>query len=108
MNKQDEPSNEALQLAYTSLQDSNFDYIVSDDIIQEQILERVVELLTKNPERLMSILYKIDVQEQRINDVMKNTPIGGIAQHITNLILERMQEKVETRNKYRSQQQNDA
>ncbi|MBX7155840.1 MAG: hypothetical protein U0Y96_03840 [Candidatus Kapaibacterium sp.] len=102
------PSTEALALAYHSLTESDTEIMVADNELHERITERVVELLTKNPERLMSILYRIDVNEQRINDVMKNAPIGGIASRISELIIERMQQKVETRNKYRSANQPDS
>lgn len=77
---------------------------LKNEELKNYVLENVVALLTKNPERLMSILYRIDVPEQRVRQVMSNEPVGGIARMLTALILERMEQKLETRRKYKEEQ----
>ncbi|MFM8439145.1 MAG: hypothetical protein ACKOAX_11760, partial [Candidatus Kapaibacterium sp.] len=73
------------------------------DELQRYVQEQVVALLTKNPERLMSILYRIDVPEDRVRDVMMKEPVGGIATKLTALLLERMEQKMQTRRRYRDE-----
>ncbi len=76
--------------------------ITSDEQLRARIEEEVVRLLTEQPERLMHVLYRIDVSEQAVDAVMKNTPIGGIAARLTILLIERMRQKVQTRRQYRN------
>ena len=73
------------------------------DELERYVREQVVALLTKNPERLMSILYRIDVPEERVRDVMMREPVGGIATKLTALLLERMEQKMETRRRYKDE-----
>jgi hypothetical protein len=73
------------------------------DELERYVREQVVALLTKNPERLMSILYRIDVPEERVRDVMMKEPVGGIATKLTALLLERMEQKMETRRRYKDE-----
>ena len=91
---------EAQKLALQILQDDE-ELVSTDDVLFETVLQRVVELLSESPEKLMSILYRIDVSEEKINDVIKNAPVASIATRIATLIIERMREKIETRKKYR-------
>lgn len=70
------------------------------DVLHRRIEEAVIELLTKSPEKLMQILYRIDVLEERVDAVMKHAPVGSIASQIATLIIDRMREKVLTRQRY--------
>ncbi|MFM2133372.1 MAG: hypothetical protein RL156_653 [Bacteroidota bacterium] len=95
-------SNDALELASQLFADDS--RIQTREDLENYVLENVVALLTKNPERLMSILYRIDVPEHRVRQVMSNEPVGGIARNLTALLLERMEQKLETRRKYKNEQ----
>ena len=95
-------SDGALHLALQLFDDET--HIQTRDDLENYVLENVVALLTKNPERLMSILYRIDVPEHRVRQVMSNEPVGGIARMLTALLLERMEQKLETRRKYKEEQ----
>jgi hypothetical protein len=95
-------SNDALELASQLFADDS--RIQTREDLENYVLENVVALLTKNPERLMSILYRIDVPEHRVRQVMSNEPVGGIARMLTALLLERMEQKLETRRKYKNEQ----
>ncbi|MBL7998171.1 MAG: hypothetical protein JNL32_05980 [Candidatus Kapabacteria bacterium] len=102
---------EALHLALRAVDDDDaFGDSASDalsaDALRAAIENAVVSMLTHHPERLMSVLYRIDVDETRINDVMNNAPVGGIATRITGLIIDRMMQKVATRNAYRRAAEN--
>ncbi len=77
--------------------------VVDDhDALHQRVEEAVVEMLTKNPERLMSVLYRIDVGEEKVDAVMKNAPVGSIASQISTLIIDRMREKIVTRQRYQA------
>lgn len=58
-------------------------------------------LLEKDFKRLINGLYRIDVSEKKVNEVLNLSAPDEIASNIAKLILERELQKVETRLKYR-------
>ncbi len=103
-----EPSSEQRAL-HMSLQlfDPDGEVAPTDELLQ-RIEAAVIELLSTNPERLMQILYRIDVDESRVNDVMQHAPVASVAGRIAELIIERMRNKVRTRQLYREMSRNDS
>lgn len=76
---------------------------LNDD--EEQILNaikgRVGELMDKNPELLMSYLYRLDVLEKDLNKVLKNPSPISLVDSISMLIWERQKKRLETKKKYK-------
>jgi len=65
-------------------------------------LTRIINyLLEKDFQRLLNGLYRIDVSEQKVNEVLNLSAPGFVAKEVAQLILERELQKVETRLKYR-------
>ena len=65
-------------------------------------LTRIINyLLEKDFQRLMNGLYRIDVSEEKVNEVLNLSAPDEIGSNIAKLILERELQKVETRFKYR-------
>ncbi len=64
----------------------------------EHVAERVAELLDRDPELLFSYLYRLDVPESEVNAVIEK---GGenIAFHLAEVILQRQQQRQETKSK---------
>jgi predicted XRE-type DNA-binding protein len=69
--------------------------------LRRQLIERIVELLNRNPEKLMSILYRIDVSEPRVNDIMKKSFPTEVPLHLADLIIERQIAKARSRAEHR-------
>ena len=65
------------------------------------LVDRVNELIIKDFEKLVSILYRIDVSEAKINTLLKEFPDEDAAETIVNLMLEREVEKIKTRKEFR-------
>lgn len=64
-------------------------------------LRKVISyLLDKEFERLLQIMYRIDVPEEKFNHAFQEK--GNIAEKITDLVIERELQKVQTRIKYRN------
>lgn len=61
------------------------------------LVERIVELLTKNPERLMSILYRIDVRESLVNEIFSKALPPEVPYLLADAIIERQMQKVRSR-----------
>jgi hypothetical protein len=66
--------------------------------IVDWIAARVGELLDRDPELLFSYLYRLDVPESEVNAVIEK---GGenIAFHLAEAILQRQQQRQETKSK---------
>lgn len=67
------------------------------DLLLKAIYQKVQEYLAENPELLMSHLYRLDIEESKIQAVLQGLshedPAAGIAQ----LIYERQLERVATK-----------
>lgn len=73
-----------------------------EELLLKAIKQRVAELLEMNPELLMSYLYRLDVLEVKINEVLSpKNPINPI-DSLSALIFERQKKRLETRQKYQS------
>ncbi|MDX1408427.1 MAG: hypothetical protein R3330_09850 [Saprospiraceae bacterium] len=78
---------------------------------EEQLIrllaERIREMLDTEPELLFSTLYRLDVYESKINQVLRShveEPATGLAR----LVLERQKQKLKTRQEYKGRHdQND-
>jgi hypothetical protein len=68
---------------------------------RQLLIDRVNELIIKDFEKLVSILYRIDVSEAKINTLLKEFPATDAAETIVNLMLEREAEKVKTREQFK-------
>jgi hypothetical protein len=61
----------------------------------------VVRLLLYDMERLLSILYRVDVRESKVKEAFVEGKPEQIAFRIAELMIERELQKVESRRKYR-------
>jgi hypothetical protein len=71
------------------------------DEVKQFVKAHVVRLLDQNPGMLMSILYRIDVPESQVQDVLRRVGHDEIPDRLTDLIVERELQKVHLRRKYR-------
>ncbi len=61
------------------------------------VAERVAELLERQPEYLMSLLYRLDVLEEKIVPVMRGQSAEPIPVALARLIVERQKQRLHTR-----------
>lgn len=90
----------------TNVQHQTTPTLTNDAELFGVLEEYVTFLLTKYPEQLFQWLYKIDVSESKVNTVMKTSPVGAIATHLSELIVERTQQKILSRKKYKEDMNN--
>lgn len=70
--------------------------------IRQNVTNVIRELLDKNMEKLMSILYRIDVNQSRTDEIMSSSNKDDVASQLAEEIIMRQLQKIETRNKYKS------
>jgi hypothetical protein len=64
------------------------------------LLQRIEELLEKDVEKLMWILYRIDVNEGKVRKMLEENSSLNYAEVLTDLIIERQIEKAKSRQQY--------
>ncbi|MBU3699271.1 MAG: hypothetical protein FGM33_04565 [Candidatus Kapabacteria bacterium] len=72
------------------------------DELRSLLINRITELLTRNPEKLMAILYRIDVKENAVNEIMSKAFPTEVPIHLADLVIERQLAKARTRAEHRS------
>ncbi len=70
---------------------------VSEEVLLAMLAERIGEMLERRPEYLMSLLYRLDVLEEKIRPAMH--PLAPEPTHIglARLVLERQMQRAETK-----------
>ena len=66
------------------------------------LASRIRDMLDRNVERLLSILYRIDLNQKKVDVIFENTSKDDIAIELARAVIERQEEKVETRKKYKN------
>jgi hypothetical protein len=68
--------------------------------IHTRLAARVNELIKNDFERLVSLLYRIDVSEQKLKSLLRQSPDEDAGNIIAALVLERQQQKLKTRKQF--------
>jgi (2Fe-2S) ferredoxin len=71
------------------------------DEIRSILSEKIKDLMSTNLEKLQNILYRIDVDQQRVKDIFMMENPDAIPSSLAELIIERQLAKVRTRHKYK-------
>jgi hypothetical protein len=67
--------------------------------LQEKLTAMINDLIQNNFQRLVAILYKVDVDETKLKRILKGNFGNDAAEIIAQLIIERELQKIETRSK---------
>ncbi len=70
--------------------------------IKSILVIRIREMLDKNVEKLLSIVYRIDISQKKIDAIFDNLSKDDIASEIADAVIERQLMKVQTRKLYKS------
>ncbi|MCY7411346.1 MAG: hypothetical protein LH473_13820 [Chitinophagales bacterium] len=104
--------NELQTIAAVNIQ-SNFDLeeITGDektfDKIRVLLIDKINFLLDHNFEKLLWLLYRIDVSEEKAKAALAENTIQKPSEVLADLIIERQIEKAKTRIQYRAEHNND-
>ncbi len=76
--------------------------VISLEDLHLILSKRIRELLDNNIEKLLYILYRIDVSQKKTDDLFNNPSKDEIAFLIADAVINRQLQKVQTRKKYKS------
>lgn len=68
--------------------------------LQDQLYVAINHFITHDFERLVQLLYRIDISEDKLRRALQQQPKQDAALLISKLIVERLQEKKESRNRF--------
>ena len=68
--------------------------------LEALLAEMINDLILRDFSRLIQILYRVDVSEQKLKDLLKQYPNTTAGSIIAPLIIERQEKKIESRNSF--------
>ena len=74
---------------------------ISFEQLKEQLSSHINFLIQSDLQKLVSILYRVDVDEAKLKHLLKENPDFDAANIITDLIIERQLQKIRSRQEYR-------
>jgi hypothetical protein len=83
-----------------------YDPVLDEESVLELFTQRVEEMMRDNLDLLLSSLYRLDVEEYKIQRALRSSTIPP-ARGIAMLILDRQKERLRTRNAYRNKEKKD-
>jgi hypothetical protein len=75
---------------------------ISFDLLKERLSSHINLLIQSDFQKLVSILYRVDVNESKLKHLLKENTGFDAANIITELIIERQLQKIRSRNEYRN------
>jgi hypothetical protein len=81
---------------------------ISEEDLEKALSEVIYRMIDRDLEKLFAILYRLDVSEQKVHAALRKN--NDIAPHIAiaKLIIKRHKEKLETRQQYRQDNEDDS
>ncbi len=71
------------------------------EAIRRYLTERIREMMARNHERFMNNMYRIDVDESRVNQILHSKDKLKIPEQLADLIIERQLQRIKTQMMYR-------
>ena len=92
--------------AISALLKASNEQIVHSPEWYNQLRQAVNDLINSDFSTLVQILYRMDVPEQKLKDLLQQNPTGDASAIITDLMLERQLQRIKTRNAFASKENN--
>jgi hypothetical protein len=75
---------------------------ISFHLLKERLSSHINLLIQSDFQKLVSILYRVDVSEPKLKHLLKENPGYDAANIITDLIIERQLQKIKSRQEHRN------
>ncbi|MBS1919927.1 MAG: hypothetical protein JST17_06725 [Bacteroidetes bacterium] len=79
---------------------------ISFEEIKKELSSIINNLIQSDFQRLVFLLYRIDVNETKLKKLLKEHPEENAGNIITELIIERQQQKIKSRQQFNQQDEN--
>jgi hypothetical protein len=78
------------------------------DELAEKLAAHINDLINNNFQELVALLYRIDVNETKLRNVLKENMNEGAGKIIAHLIIERQLQKIKSRNTFKANNNNES
>ncbi|HMZ45731.1 MAG TPA: hypothetical protein PKG56_01835 [Chitinophagaceae bacterium] len=82
---------------------TSLDILQIENYTKEDLLKFINNLIHHDFEKLVFLLYRIDVAEEKIKNLLSNNHTTNVEELIANAIIERVMEKKISKEKYKQQ-----
>ena len=79
---------------------------ITFDQLQQKLSEQIGYLIQSDFQKLVSILYQVDVNEEKLKSLLKENPGEDAAGIIADLVIERQIQKIKSRKKFHQDDKN--
>jgi hypothetical protein len=93
----DEPIDRLLQVIEPGLP------LAKREELRQQLVDAINYLLVHDFSRLVQVLYRVDVSEAKLKQLLQEQPHADAAVLITDLLIQRQEEKIKTRQAFQSE-----
>jgi ribulose 1,5-bisphosphate synthetase/thiazole synthase len=73
---------------------------------KQRLVEKINELINNDFQKLVSILYRMDVSEIKLKQLLKDNPGTDAGLIIADLMIERQEEKIKSRQQFNKRDEN--
>jgi hypothetical protein len=74
---------------------------ISDEMLRQRLSSHINSLIESDFQKLVSILYRVDVDEQKLGSLLKENTSMNAGDIIADLIIERQLQKIRSRQQFR-------
>ncbi|MGN6292276.1 MAG: hypothetical protein ACTHMV_05970 [Chitinophagaceae bacterium] len=79
---------------------------VDNELRFRQLADKINDLLVNDFDRLIAILYRMDVSDIKLKNLLKNNPGEDAGRIIAELMIERQAQKIESRKQFTRREDN--
>jgi len=76
--------------------------VVQKEKLRDQLVNLINHLLLNDFNKLVQVLYRVDVSEQKLKKLLQKNQTTDAAVIITDLLIERQEEKIKIKNSFKS------
>lgn len=76
------------------------------DELKEKLANTINELLQNDFEKLVSILYRMDINEPKLKSLLKENPEADAGLIIADMMIERQEQKIKSRSQFKQRDDN--
>lgn len=80
--------------------DADFPESIPEEDLRERLIFFINDLIQSDFQKLVAILYKVDVDESKLKNILRAEPGRDAAEVIATLIIERENQKIHSRKQY--------
>ena len=84
-----------------SLEENSLPEVNNLSLIREHLIKKVIELMSRDYDRFINNLYRIDVNEKKVSEILHTKDRTTIPERLADLIIERQIMRVKTQWLYR-------